>query len=116
AAGRARGLRQGRPTEQGTPAHGHYLQGRAPVAAGDARAHARPAARVAVRGAPLLRAVRPGELGRRHLRRGAALPARVPLGAAGVHAPPAAQRALPDAAARRQRRRLHQLPGQRRLQ
>ena len=57
-----------------------------------------------------------GELGRRHLRRLPPLPARVPVGAPPADARGRAERALPDAAARRQRGRLHQLPGQCRLQ
>jgi pyruvate carboxylase len=60
------------------------------------------------------RTVLAGMLGRRDLRRGAALPQGRPLGAPGPPARRRAQRAVPDAAARLQRRRLHQLCRQRR--
>ncbi len=53
-----------------------------------------------------------GMLGRRHLRRGDALPERGPVGAAGHDPREGAQHPHPDAAARRQWRGLHQLSRQ----
>ena len=59
-------------------------------------------------------AVLAGMLGRGDLRRRDALPARGPVGAAGAAARAGAEHPAPDAAARRQRGRLHQLSRQRR--
>ena len=61
-------------------------------------------------------AVLAGVLGRRHLRRVDAFPARVSLGPSPAHARAGAQRALPDAAARRERGGLQRLRRQRELQ
>ena len=77
-------------------------------------AHGRHAAHRAVLCAPAAAALFAGMLGRRHLRRGAALPEGRPLAAPGAVACPGAQRAVPDAAARLQRGGLHQLCRQRR--
>ena len=49
------------------------------------------------------------ELGRRDVRRGASLPARVSLGTSRDAAQTHSQHPIPDAPARRQRRRIHQL-------
>ena len=53
---------------------------------------------LALRQPQAVQPVRAGELGRRHLRRGDALPARVSLAEAIGHAPSGAQHSLPDAA------------------
>ncbi len=71
------------------------------LAVGRARRAHRPAAAVA------------GGLGRRHLRRRAALPARGPVGAAGRAARGGAEHLPADAAARPQHGRVHPVPGQR---
>ena len=65
-------------------------------------------------GAARRRALLPGAVGRRHLRRGHALPQGGPLDAPPAPARGHPQHPLPDAAARLERGRLHQLPGQRR--
>ena len=93
--------------------HRHHLPRRPPVAAGHPGAHPRPARRRAARRPHHPRAVVPGVLGRGDVRRGAALPLRGPLGAAGRAAPGRAQRVPADAAARAQHRRLHALPDRR---
>jgi hypothetical protein len=56
------------------------------------------------------------KLGRRHLRRGHAVLARVPVGASARDAQARPQHPLPDVAQRSERRRVHHLPRQRRLQ
>ena len=71
----------GRPAE--APADDrHDLPRRAPVAAGHARAHLRHAGHRELRRAPAARPVQPGNVGRRHVRRGHAVPARGSLGSA----------------------------------
>ena len=60
-------------------AHRHHLPRRAPIAAGHARPHLRHAAHRQLRGAPPAPALQPGNVGRRHFRRGHALPARGPV-------------------------------------
>jgi len=56
------------------------------------------------------------KLGRRHLWRGHAVLARVPVGASARDAQARPQHPLPDVAQRSERRRVHHLPRQRRLQ
>ena len=88
-AARRRRARGGRRMDAGAGArarHRHHHAGCAPVAARDPHAHPRP-----LPGRPGLRpqpaaALLARMLGRRHLRRGAALPRRVPVGAAGAPA------------------------------
>jgi hypothetical protein len=77
-------------------------------------AHPRHAGDRAALRAPAAGAVLAGMLGRRDLRRRAALPQGRPVGAPGAAARSRAQHAVPDAAARLQRGRLHQLSRQRR--
>ena len=111
---RARGLRPLDARRAAPAAHRHDLPRRPPVAAGHALPHPRPAGPGAVLRPPPGRAALAGGLGRGHLRRGHALPARGPLGPPRPAARARAQRAPPDAAAGLQRGRLHQLPRQRR--
>ena len=95
-------------------AHRHHLPRRPPVADGHPPAHLRHDPGGAGGGPAPVRAVLAGDVGRRHLRRGHALPARGSLGAPGPAAQADPQHPVPDAAARGERRRLHQLPRQRR--
>ena len=98
----------------GTPAdHRHHLARCPPVAAGDPLPQLRSAApRTADRPATARAAVA-RVLGRRHLRCGHAVPGRRSLGAPRRLQPAGAEHPAADAAARRQRRRLQELPGQR---
>ena len=111
---RAGRLRQMDARGEARARHRHDDARRAPVAARDAHAHARHRHRRAglcrrAAGALLARM-----LGRRDLRRRHALPDRGPVGAARRHPRARAEHPAADAAARRQRRRLHQLSRQRR--
>ena len=90
--------------------HRHHVPRRAPVAAGHPGAHPGPARRRPVRGAHRAAAAVAGVLGRRDLRRGAAVPGRGPVGPARRAARGGAQHLHADAAARAQHRRLHALP------
>ena len=94
--------------------HRHHLARRAPVAAGDAAAHLRHRARRARDRAPGRRPLLAGDVGRRDLRRRLPLPVGGSVAAPGGAAPAGPERDVPDAGARRQRRRLHQLPRRRR--
>ena len=95
--------------------HRHHLPRRAPVAAGHARAHLRHAARSPTRPRSICR-----ELFSLEMWGGATFDIAMrflhedPVGAAARAARAGPEHPVPDAAARRQRRRLHQLPGQRR--
>ena len=111
-AARRRGAGGGRGMDAGARArarHRHHHAGRPPVAARDPDAHPR--------SLPGCRRLRPQPaaallarmLGRRHLRRGAPLPGRVPVGAPGAPAHAGAQHPAADAAQGLQRGRLHQL-------
>lgn len=71
---------------------------------------------LAVRRPPAQRAVLRRELGRGDVRRGAAVPEGVSVGASRVDEEGDAQHTLPDAPPRRQRRGIHLVPGQRHLQ
>ena len=115
-AARRRGAGAGRSMDAGAGAgarHRHHHAGRAPVAARDPDAHPR--------SLPGRRRLRPQPaaallarmLGRRHLRRGAPLPGRVPVGASGAPAVAGPEHPAADAAQGLQRGRLHQLPRQR---
>ena len=84
----------------------------APVAALHPHAHPGPRQRRAGHGGHPRPLFLSGDVGRRHLRRGLPVPPRVPLGAAGPAAGEDPQHPLPDAAAGRQRRGLHQLSRQ----
>ena len=91
----------------------HHLPRRAPVADGDAGPHLRHDGAGELRRAPPAQPVQPGDVGRRDLRRDAALPARGPLGEAVPPAPGDSEHLLPDALPRLERRRVHRLPRQR---
>ena len=93
--------------------HRHDHARRAPVAAGHAHAPAGHDRHRALLRAPDAAAVLDGMLGRRHLRRGHALPARGPVVAPRAVPRGHAQPAAADAAALGECRGLHQLPGQR---
>ena len=80
--GAARSSPSGRARRQRPAAHRHHLPRRAPIAAGHARAHLRHAGHRQLRGASAAQPVQPGDVGRRHLRRHHALPARRSLGCA----------------------------------
>ena len=97
--------------------HRHDLPRRPPVAARDPGAHPRPARGRRSRRPHDAAAVVARGLGRCDVRRGAALPRRGPVGAAGRAAPGGAQHLPADAAARAQHGRLHAVPdrGHRRL-
>lgn len=87
----------------------HDLPRRPPVAAGNAHAHPRHAAyRPGLRD-QARRPVLPGDVGRRHLRHGDALPQGRPLAAPQRIAPAHPEPPVPDAAAGQQRGRLPQL-------
>ena len=90
--------------------HRHDLPRRPPVAARHPGPDPRPAPGGRPRRAHHSRAVVPGVLGRRDVRRGAALPLRGPVGAVGVTAPGGAEHLPADAAARSQHGRLHAVP------
>ena len=111
-AARRRGAGGGRSMDAGAYAcarHRHHHAGRPPVVARDPDAHPR--------SLPGRRRLRPQPaaallarmLGRRHLRRGAPLPGRVPVGAPGAPAVAGPEHSAADAAACLQRGRLHQL-------
>ena len=85
--------------------HRHHLARRAPVAAGDAAAHLRHRARRARDRAPLREPVLAGDVGRRDVRRRLPLPVGGSVGPAGGAAPAGPERDVPDAGARRERRR-----------
>ena len=97
--------------------HRHHVPRRPPVAARDPGPHPRPARGRRSRRPHDAAAVVARGLGRRDVRRGAALPRRGPVGAAGRAAPGRAQHLPADAAARPQHGRLHAVPdrGHRRL-
>ena len=101
------------PGAEGAPLHRHHHARRAPVAARHPGAQPRPAPHRPGHGAARRRALQPGAVGRRHLRRGHALPQGGSLDAAAPAARGHPQHPLPDAAARLQRGGLHQLPRQR---
>ena len=90
--------------------HRHDLPRRPPVAARHPGPDPRPAPGGRPRRAHHPGAVVPGVLGRRDVRRGAALPLRGPVGAAGRTAPGGAQHLPADAAPRPQHGRLHAVP------
>ncbi len=92
--------------------HRHHHARRAPVAAGDAHAHAGHGGHRALLLAHAAAAVLGGVLGRRHVRRGHALSQGRPVGPPRAVPRADAEPASADAAAFVQRRRLHQLPGQ----
>ena len=107
---RAGGFRQGPPRAVTGRRHGHHLPGRPPVAARHPGAHQGPADGGRPRGPDDPAAVVAGGLGRGDVRRGAAVPGRGPVGAAG-RAPRGRAEHLPaDAAPRPQHRRLHAVP------
>ncbi len=110
ARGRARGVRPPAAGADPGGGHRHHVPRRPPVAARDPGAHPRPARRRRPRRAHHARAVVAGGVGRRHVRRRAAVPLRGPVGAAGVAAPGGAQHLPADAAARPQHGRLHAVP------
>ena len=90
--------------------HRHHLPRRAPVAARHAGAHPGPGRRRPARRPAGARAAQPRVLGRRDLRRRAAVPRRGPVGAARGAARGRAEHLHADAAARAQHRRLHAVP------
>ena len=92
----------------------HDLSRRPSVAAGDAGAHPRHAARRRCLRPALLGRLLDRDVGRRDLRHGDAVPQGRPLGTAGPASREDPQHPLPDAAARVERRRLHELSRQRR--
>ena len=93
--------------------HRHHLPRRAPVPARHPGAHPRPAHGRALPGPDDPAAVLAGVLGRRHLRRRAAVPRRGSVGAAGEAARGGAEHLPADAAARAQHGRLHAVPDER---
>ena len=95
-----------------TAGHGYDLSRRAPVAAGNAASHAGHAGGGARAGPRGFAALLPRDVGRGDLRRGDALPRRGSLGAARLSACCGAQHPVPDAGARRQCGRLHDLSRQ----
>ena len=110
---RAAGVRAGAARPGPRRGHRHHVPRRAPVAARHPRAHPRPARGRRSRGPDDTAAVVAGGVGRGDVRRGAALPLRGPVGAAG-QAPPGRSEPLPaDAAARAQHRRVHAVPHRR---
>ena len=112
AACRGTGAVRRRPAGADGPGrHRHHLPRRAPVAAGDPGAHQGPARRRRPRRPHHPAAALDRGVGRRDLRRRAALPARGPVGTAGSPARGGAQHLPADAAARPQHRRLHALSG-----
>ena len=90
--------------------HRHDVPRRAPVAARHPGAHPRPGRRRAARRPAGAGAAVAGVLGRRDVRRRAAVPRRGPVGAARGAAGGRAQHLPADAAARAQHRRLHAVP------
>ena len=100
------------PLAEAAAAHRHHLPRRAPIAAGHARAHLRHAAHRQLRRAPPAQSLQPGDVGRRDLRRGHALPARRSLAAPAPVARGHSEHLFPDAAARLERGGLHGLSGQ----
>ncbi len=108
--GRPRGVRRPTAPADRCRGHRHDLPGRPPVAAGDPGPHPRPAQRRGPRRPDDPRAAQPRGLGRGDVRRGAALPRRGPVGAAGRAASGRAEHLPPDAAARAQHGRLHAVP------
>ncbi len=108
-------IRQSRPPSSWVDGHRHHLARRPPIAFGNSRSDQGPPRDRARHRPAHARIVQPGDVGRRHLRRRAALLARVPVGSPELAARARPERAFPDAPARRQRRRLHQLSRQCRL-
>ncbi len=107
---RAGGVRAAAARAEGRRGHRHHLPGCPPVAVGHPGAEHRPAGGGAVRRAQHPAALVARVLGRRDVRRGAALPLRGPVGAAGRAAAGGPEPLPPDAAARPQHRRLHAVP------
>jgi pyruvate carboxylase len=110
----ARGLRAGGAGAPGAAGDRHDLAGRPPVAADDPRPDPGSRHHRAGDGPVAASALQPRDVGRGHLRRRPPLPPGGSLGAPRAAAGARPERALPDAAAGRQRGRLHQLPRQRR--
>ena len=94
-------------------ADGHDVSRCAPVAAGHARSHVRSAGDRRRRRASPAESFQPGNVGRRDVRHFHAFSARRSLAAPAGAARADSQYLLPDAAARRQRGRLHVVSGQR---
>ena len=107
---RARGVRPPAARAEGRRGHRHHVPRRPPVAARDAGPHPRPAGGGAARRPDDAGAVVARGVGRGDVRRGAAVPVRGPVGAAGRAAPGGAEHLPPDAAARAQHRRVHAVP------
>ena len=106
----ARGLRARSARADAGRGHRHHLPRRPPVAAGHPGAHPRPAHGRRSRLPDDAGAAQRRGLGRRDVRRGAAVPPRGPVGAARQAAPGRAEHLPADAAARSQHRRLHAVP------
>ena len=105
-----RGSRRRLRAQDAGRGHRHHLPRRPPVAARDPGPHPRPGRRRRPRRPDDAAAVVARDLGRGDVRRGAALPRRGPVGAAGRDAAGGAQPVPADAAARPQHRRLHAVP------
>ena len=114
---RARGVRVGAARPDRCRGHRHHDAGRAPVAARHAGPHPRPGRRRRSHRPADARAAVAGGVGRRDVRRRAAVPVRGPVGAAGRPARGGAQHRSADAAPRPKHGRLHAVPdrGDRRL-
>ena len=110
ARGRPGGVRAPAAGAEGRRGHRHDLPRRPPVAARDPGPHPRPALGRRPRRPHHAAAVVARGVGRRDVRRRAALPRRGPVGAAGRAAPGGAEHLPPDAAARAQHGRLHAVP------
>ncbi len=111
---RARGVRPLDARRAAPAADRHDVPRRPPEPARHPVPHPRPAGPGGVLRPPPRRPAVARGLGRRDVRRGDAVPQGGPLGPPRRAARARAQRAAPDAAARLQRRRLHELPRQRR--
>ena len=107
---RARGVRPALREQTAGRGHRHHVPRRPPVAARHPGAHPRPARGRRPRGPDDPAAVVGRGLGRGDVRRGAALPRRGPVGAAGRAARGGAEPLPADAAARAQHGRLHAVP------
>ena len=107
---RPRGVRAPAARAERRRGHRHHVPRRPPVAARDPGAQQGPARRRRPPGPEHPAALVARVLGRRDVRRGAALPLRGPVGAARRAAPGGAERLPPDAAARPQHGRLHAVP------
>ena len=113
---RAGGLRQSGSGPPGAAGHRHHLARRPPEPPRHARTHNGHAQYCAGHARRPRRRVLARVLGWRHLRREHALPQGVPVGPPRPSPRGRARHSIPDVAARRERSRLHLVPGQRGLQ